>query len=497
MKSFQESPPLYKALGAIGLLALVGFTVAFMNIPWDWSMFMDDTAYNSWMPNVTNMPRAIHDEIFHYLAMGRFYPVKYIANLLKWRYLPNDPYIFRYFNYGVFLLATSIGSLTALQVNRKRLAVSGAFAAGGLFFFLLGSSLLHKPILEIISLNPLGETWVCLFLAMGAFCLVREQWSVKFVLARFFFLVVALSKEPAALVFFASSLHYAYRAWLEPHSRKKWALHAAFDFLLFGLFLAMSLNLLAHSSWEKAAYFGSTPWLTYAHDFFYKLARYALWTSPFVAGFIYCRREIVSFFRDPALGGAIIFFATFAMSYEVFMSSQGIVAYQEVPAAMGFFCLFALLTAALAASGALERAVYRSGLVLLLLFCLSYYVSLSRWQRFVRGIVEPRRAVTNLIQTGYTFTIFVPFGEIYGHLELLLKQYNPSSQVFEIDKNVASLEPRLRGKIFVFEFPTYMGDLPKERLSELERMAGGWESVTDAHTYRIYVGKKTFGERPL
>jgi len=497
VKNENQSHALH-TLGIVGVMALVGFVVVFLGIPWDWSMFMDDTLYNAWMPGVTDLSSALRSEIAQYFSLGRFYPVKYIANLLKWRYLPNDPYAFRYFNFGIFLLATSLGAAAALRVNRPTLTQLGSLSLLSLFLFFLGSSVLHKPLLEIISLNPLGETWVCLFFALGSFFLFSEYWATKFLLARFCFLLVALSKEPAALVFFASAAYYGCRAWLEPQFRKKWAIQSGIDLLFFAALLAMALAVMAQGTFTKNAYFAATPWLTYSRDLAYKLMRYALWTAPFFATFFLCRQEIGKLLREKGshLPSAAIFFALFGFSYDVFMASQGIVAYQQVPASMGYFCFFALIAAALAGSGALSKILSRYSVALLLLFSLSYFVSVSRWQRFVRGIVEPRKAMTNLIYTGYPFTVFVPRGEIYGHVQELLKQHNPTSRVFQIGDKPGGQMPQASGKIFVFEFPTYMGELPKEQLVELEQMAGGWASVTDARTYRIYVGNKTFNGNP-
>lgn len=486
------------ALAAIGLLALTGFAVAFANVAWDWSMFMDDTLYNTWMPGVRDVGAAFREEIKTYLALGRFYPVKYIANLLKWRYLPNDPFAFREFNFAVFLLTAAFGALAALRVCRERLRGAGwsLAQAAAAFLFLVGGALLHKPLLEVISLNPLGETWVCLFFAMGAFCLFHEHWLARAVLARFFFLLVALSKEPAALAFFAAGAYGAARAFLEPRARARWAVSAAIDFSLFAFFLGTALYVMAHGTFTRNAYFLTTPWLTYAHDFVYKLLRYALWTSPFLAAFLLCRRHLARILRerDPRLLAALVFFASFGLAYDVFMASQGIVAYQQTPAAIGYFGLFSTLLAALFSDAEAGRTLARRGAVLLCLFCLSYYVSVGRWLRFVRGMVEPRKAVVNLIQTGGELSLFVPRGEVFGHVELLLKQFNPASHVFDVNDDLARVAPNLHGKVVAFEFPVYMGNLDPAALTRLEALVGGWASVSDAGTYRIYVGKKTFGE---
>lgn len=457
---------------------------------------MDDTLYNTWMPNVSDFRSALWAEIQQYFHLGRFYPVKYIANLLKWRYLPNDPFIFRYFNFGVFILTISFGALAALTVSRAQFAKFNRLALGGLFIFFVGSALLHKPLLETISLNPLGETWVCFFFTLGSFFLFQKNRISSLFLSRLCFLLVALSKEPAALAFFALFVYSATRSWLEPQARKKWALNAAIDLLLFLALLTLALSVMAQGTFTKNAYFSTTPWLTYAQDLLYKLARYALWTSPFLALFMACRRELWQMLRDKhsQLLPAALFFGSFAFSYDVFMSSQGIVAYQQVPAAIGYFCLFSVITAALAASGALGEKIAKYGLPLLLLFSFSYLVSIGRWQRFVRGFVEPRKAVMNLIHSGQQITIFVPRGEILGHITELLKEHNPTSKVFQVGDKYGEQELPIVGRVFVFEFPIYMGNLPPKLLAEVEEIAGGWASVSDARTYKIYRGNKLFAD---
>ncbi len=485
-------------MGAVGCMALAGFIVVLLGIPWDWSMFMDDTLYNTWMPSVTDFRAALWNEITQYFALGRFYPVKYIANLLKWRYLPNDPYVFRYFNFAVYLVSIALGAAAAIKASRTKLSDVSRFSVFALFVFLIGSSFLHKPLLETISLNPLGETWVCFFFALGSLFLFQESWTYKHVLSRVCFLLVALSKEPAALVFFAMSAHYAAQAWLEPESRKKWTIYAAVDFSIFVILLGLALSVMAQGVFTKGAYFPATPWLAYSRDLVYKLARYALWTSPFLALFAACRKELwaLAMERRSTFLPATIFFGGFGFSYDVFMSSQGIVAYQQVPAAIGYFCLFSMITACLTGSGALGEKVVKLGAPLLLLFCFSYFVSVGRWQRFVRGIVEPRRAVVNLIRSGNQLTLFVPRGEIIGHIQELLKEYNPKSKVFAFGEKPGGHSPETVGRVFAFEFPIYMGDLPPELLAEVEMQVGGWASITDARTYRIYVGKRVSGESP-
>lgn len=473
-------------LGLVGALSLVGFLAVFVNIPWQWNMFMDDTLYNQWMPAIGDIWPAFLKEVREYWTLGRFYPVKYLANLLKWRFLPNDPYVFRYFNLLVYLSAVAAGAMAALT------AVGITKGRGLLLLFAVGASVLHKPLLEVISLNPIGETWVCLFLGLGAWALFSRHWFCRYFLARFFFLLVALAKEPAALVFFASSLHYLYLAWAEKSERKKYFGQAALDLVFFAGFFSLALYTMAQGSFTKGAYFNSPPWLRYVRDFFYRLARYALWTSPFLAAFCFAWRDLWALARrtDARAIAASVFFALFAASYLVFMSTQGIVAYQETPASMALYGLFLVLVFALWRSDAPQWLAGRKGAFLLLLFCVSYFISVSRWERFVRGIVEPRQALDNVLEIAKGDTVLVPVGEIISHVNVLATK--SGNHAFQIDAETLGHPEKFRGRVFVFEFPYYMGNLDPAALAELERSLGGWRKVIDARSYRIYVGNKEY-----
>lgn len=472
-----------RLLGLVGIGALVGFLAVFLNIPWEWSMFMDDTIYNGWMPKVASIGQTIQDEIKAYWSLGRFYPVKYLANLLKWKYLPNDPYAFRYFNFAIFLLFSSALAAAVIRAAKP----SHERANWGLFLFLLGGALLHKPLLETISLNPIGETWVCLFFALGAACLLSPSFLLSAIVARLFFVLAAMSKEPAALVFFASAGRYALLAWREEGKRKQHLAQALVDLALFVFFLSLAVSVMRQASFTRDTYF-NTPWLLYARDFAYKVARYSLWTAPFLLGFAFCWRQILGRLRESKKFSAnATFFFLMGSSYLVFMSTQGRVAYQEIPASIALFGLYGLITAELFQSGAATSLLRRHGPLLAAVFSLSLLISVGRWERFVRGIVEPRRAVENLMQTSGEMSLFVPISEMEGHLALMAKELNPSAKIFPINANLAESKARATGRIYVMEFPYYMGKFSPEQHRQLEQVFGPWQSVADGHSYRIYV----------
>lgn len=477
------------ALAAAGAFSLVAFLVVFVNIPWQWSMFMDDTLYNAWMPNIRNVGSAIKAEISVYWQLGRFYPVKYVANLLKWRFLPNDPYVFRYFNLGVFLASAACCVGSALLILRP-----AARADRLLFFvFLLGSVFLHKPLLEVISINPLGETWVFFFFSLGSLCLFARNRFVSGWLARLLFVLVCLSKEPAALVFLASAARYAYLCIRAENAGEKRAAlcNAAIDAAIFAFFLSLAFYVMSQGSFTRGAYFSTTPWGRYTKDFFYKIARYALWTSPFLFLFAANARSLMNLFSRERIRemGAVIFFSAFGAGYLVFMSTQGIVAYQDIPASMAFFCLFSLLAVFVLETESLDRKLAAA---FVLLFCFSFFISVSRWERFVRGIVEPRLAMENLLSVGGPMTVVVPVGEISGHVNLIKQKLNPDAVVLEAGADLAGQAPKFRGKLYFFEFPFYMGPVDPGILEEVSLLAGGWVSISDAKSYRIYRSKKEF-----
>lgn len=478
-----------RILAVLGLISFVGFLAVFLNVPWEWNMFMDEVQTNTWMPFVPSVLDELKKEIAYFWGLGRFYPAKYLVNILKWKYLPNDPFVFRYFNFLVFFASTAAMALAALKAAGYRLGKEAA----GFFIFSLGAVILHKPTLEVISLSSIGEGGASLFLALGTLCLFSGNRFLKWGVARIFFLLVALSKEPAAIVFFASACFYAVFAWREPERRRSSLANALADLLIFFSLLGLVVHVMLQGSFTKGAYFGSTPWMRYATDFIYTSARYALWTSPFLAFFLMFSggfKRLLARENASALA-ASAFFLVFGLSYMAFMSTQGRAAYQTVPSSFALFGLFSLLSAWILREGGSWLLGGKRGVLLLALFACSYFISVSRWERFVRGIVEPYRAVANLLNAGGPMTLLVPVGELRGHLEVMAKAANPEALILDIDSSLPVREKDFRGKVFVLEFPYYMGELGG-KLPELEEMGGGWAGVSDGGSYRIYRWKRAF-----
>lgn len=470
-------------LATLGLFPITAFLLIFANIPWEWNLFMDDFQYNSWMPHVTNIGDAFLKEIKTYWALGRFYPVKYLANLLKWGLLPNDPFVFRVFNLSVF------GISAILLVKSLRLPLS-------LTIFLVGSVFFHKPLLEIIALNPLGETWVVFFLSLGVFSFTRENFISKELGSRLCFLLAYLAKEPACFIFLALASVHALSYFVNRAETQKTSIipRIFVDLSLFIGSLGLSFYVMQMGSFTKTAYFASPSYLIYLYDFLYSQLRYMIWIAPllFVIFYGWWKQGNV-FWKELPKSHFNLFWLGIIFSYLYFgfMSTQGRVAYQQVPASWGLYLAISILFA-----HASERSLLtlfsstRLATLFLLLFCFSLFISLSRWERFVRGYVEPSKFVPTLLSlsNGKKQTLVVPASELSGHLERIVAEEKLPIEVVALYGDPTKLLEKSTGEILLLEFPIYMGELPADWIEKVRLKAGGWKKTQDFGSFRIYRG---------
>ena len=103
----------------LGIFAIVLISIVHASIHWQWSALMDDVNYRIYMPNVGNLLQQFLKEISSYWHEGRFYPFKYLINLLKWRVLPLVPSAFHWFDFLSLLVAISLGAMAVLKHQKK------------------------------------------------------------------------------------------------------------------------------------------------------------------------------------------------------------------------------------------------------------------------------------------------------------------------------------------------------------------------------------------
>ena len=164
---------------------------------WSWSYLMDEIQYLDWMPRIHCLPDAFFSEIRNYLSQGRLYPVKYLMNLIQFAYLPSSPWLFHGLHWGLWALSLSLGYLALCRSFRVERSWVG-------YLSFLGFGAGVRTLLDSVTLLTIAETWVIVFLSAGLYFLDRP------ILSRFFFLLTAFSKEPAACIFAGTA---AYRFW--------------------------------------------------------------------------------------------------------------------------------------------------------------------------------------------------------------------------------------------------------------------------------------------
>lgn|GEM_PF-2114358 len=459
--------------GILGLLVLSGLLIFQVSTHWEWSLLMDDVSYNTWMPKITDVWAAWIQEIRNYWLEGRFYPLKYLANLLKWRYLPLRPSLFHAFNFALLLttLTTLSWTLTRAAHLKSRQAVLN------LFLFLLGFGLIQRPLLDVVALNTLGESWVILFLSLGLHAYEKKRWGyhLGFVLA-------TLCKEPAVVAFAVSAfLHFLEsRYTVDRFDQKQLRLHGMIDAAILLIFLIVyhfmhqappdfhhvylkHYQLLQSSTlhWFGLAFFkcslGLLPILYLATT---------VWMAPAV----------------PQKASWIIrwrfenFCLLFGIGYLwLVAANQSAPGYLLIPSSFAFFSA----AAGFWIRGQGATAMYRSGVrtAFIGLFLLSAAATFYRYQRYTASINESSRLLTTAIQTSQSTLILVNGKEAADMTQLLAEQHkSPALARLVQDDELTRLSVQsFKGPIVLVELTGYFGPIPEPLLHHLEQWAGGWK----------------------
>src|SRR5579863_2648346 len=96
----------------LGMIMAGLFTLLSVSIHWEWNALMDEISFLRWMPTIQSIPSAFLSEVKDYSLSGRFYPVKYIFNLLRWRYTPLHPGLFHFINLLLFFAIAYLAAKT-------------------------------------------------------------------------------------------------------------------------------------------------------------------------------------------------------------------------------------------------------------------------------------------------------------------------------------------------------------------------------------------------
>lgn len=463
-------------LNFFGLTVFVAFFVVQLTSSWEWSILIDDVGYNQWMPKLVTEKGfwgAWGQEIQTYIAAGRFYPLKYAANLVKWGYFPLNTKVFFWFDFCLVTSAIFMGSL----------AVAGR--RNSLVFFIFGIGLLQRQVMEIAALNTVGEGWVILYFAAGLLCYPRP------ILYRLFFVLAALSKEPAIFVFLATTIVYTYQFIQGRRARTSWLLNSLVDLALLSILVGVVVC---------AKYFWADPDNDYTSSFVYLsvsnvkmmimgVARTGVTMIAFLAffGLFYWqdRKSFKELFCDADLFILSLFFGLFFL---VAAAPRGVSGYIIVPESFAFF-----ISAAFLLNRMLQRinwTLLRQMLAAVFLFFLLFY-SVARYSAFARGTNEPISAIHHLLATDSPRLILMNSNEGAAKARLLAADasapvtfhysFNAKDSVEQINKST--------GDVVLLEF-SYFEKYSPEYIAEIGAAVGGWKYEFKRDYYRYFYGVK-------
>lgn len=421
---------------------------------------IDDISYGAYLPHMKSVWSGLRAEVHSYMGYGRFYPVKYLMNILKWRFLPLSPGIFHAFNFTVLLASLAMASIAALPKTVR---------SASLILFCIGTGFLQRPLLDAIALNTIGESWVILFLAIGlAFYPARAG------LYRLFFLLAALSKEPAVVAFAASAAVHGMRK-----DRKACMIDGA---LFVGLLLAIKY-IQSHGSYLASYSFLSR---SAAVGFAMGAMKCLIGIVPLLIPYVWnavLRRSGKVPAEDAQLA---VWAGIFAVLYIALVAPRGTAGYLLMPAA------FALYVAAvrIGVRSLLDARVTRPLVVVFgLCWCACLALSTYRYWIFTRSINEPSRRFNELIDVRHPRLILLNGEEAIIQGRKLVQSKGTPVAV----QNVLGGEmwaAKAPGDTVVLEFSKYFSPIEAGQLSRIEAAAGGWSKIDAEKTYRVLYAKR-------
>jgi hypothetical protein len=462
----------------LGLVAISAYLGVFLATRWEWSFLMDDVTYLGYMPKAQNLLTAFISEFRMYWGDGRFYPIKYIANLLKFRYLPLEPNVFHAFN------MLHLFVILALACVSLKNYFPPMYAPAGGCLFVIGFGLLQRPLLDIVALNTIAEGWVILFLAWGLIL-----WPRRPVAYRLIFLFCSLSKEPAVAVWLASAMVYGICYLYDRPRQKTWLVHAALDMAVF-----VDLALIMKNAQLSGSYTVFYHLWNRQH-----LPLLALGTLKCLIGILPAlslmvldqpKRSLNWEGYGPA-GRFRLFNGMFAVIYLFLVIGRGSVAgFQLIPPAFSLFLI--------AASYVLEMVIHpipdRVWAVFATTFVVVFASSLVRYNRYVCGINESARAYQDLLLTK-TPRLIIFNGEEAADLgqQLADQMHAPvKTMVYENDSKTLREIHHFHGDVILFELSNYFGHYSPITIEALGTAAGGWSHIIDRKVCRIF-----FNQTPL
>jgi len=468
----------FKLLAVGGIIALAGLVLVLIASPCGWSFLMDDVTFLHWMPQANDVLQSWRQAFGTYWDQGRFFPLTFLINILKWRFLPLDPAFFRVVNTALLLAGVGLGSWRIVR------AMPEAASKWPALLFLLGFAALHRPLLDIAAINSISEGWVVLFFAAGMLAIDRHP-----ILYRLAFLACAMSKEPAILAFFASGVYQLLRGRGIGVSSKSGDTHGqdghatisgCVDLAIFATLAVLMAKAKSSGPYlEHYSLFG----MANIKRFAIGLVKCSIGLIPVAILFFGAPKGIL---RKVLTDDTTILCALFGLPYLYLAASWNVTGYLLIPAT---FCVFIIGGVAILELSKNEQLMQRVPFAFLAAFALILCVSLYRFDRTIRSIHEPLIALKALFSSPTPQLVILQGEEevLQGNIivkesgaNVTLKQYNPDNM-----DGIADFP----GDVVLLEATSYFGRLPDAQIEAIGAKAGGWTQRVDGDVYRLFFAK--------
>lgn len=415
---------------------------------------MDDVNYLTWMPHISNLWASFLSEVQSYWIQGRFYPVKYLANLLKWRFLPLQPSLFHFLNLFILSISIWVAGLSVVDESKKKKGFNLIFICS-LFF-------LQRPLWDVIALNSIAETWVIFFSALGFYALAQNS-----NLYLFCFGLASLSKEPAAVLFLASATSL--------FINKKIA-RAFRDLFLFCVFAAIALK-----AKNAGSYLDSYSLISILafKNFWLGLFKIILGALPLIFLLLQKPRGVRQILEEKPILPITFFFAT--VFYLGIISGRNVAGYLLIPASFFIQSLILWVWDRM-------RPQKSWGVLATLLTTLIFILTVFRFLSFTNGINGPSRLVNELTSLNEKTILVINGPEAWAQAKTIIDQKKAPISVFQEHEFQKAVSQPKDQKLVVIELSSYFGRLSKDSLKEWSSLCKNSLREERHLGYRVFYG---------
>jgi len=457
-------------------IALIQFLTFQFTTNWQWSILMDDIAHlrDYSATAAPDVWKCFQNDLAGYMKSGRLHPVKYVMNLIEYRYLAASPF-YPHLLHTVVLIGTL--ALSAWGIVKRSTLSSDRWKY---VLVLVGLGLSQRPLLDIAGLVSIAEPWTAVLLALGLWLFPRSPIGYRLV-----FLLCAFTKEPAVTVFFASGLVHLKTLLLHREQRYSRAFQMIFDLVVF-VALAM---LMRHVS-QGGSYLAGYNLLDVSNisRFGLGIVKVGLGMIPAVLLILWSMREKNIPWKEWVTGKEREWFCLFfAISYLILVTPRGVPGYLLIPPAFAVWFLFSGLITSLFPRNISNRYVTWG---IAVVFLLSSTVSFVRYTRYIGGINEVTSAFHALRMTSNPRMVLSNAMEVSMTSTWLAEDEGVPVQFKSIETG-AIWDPKtllagFDGDVVLVECTQYFGPLPAEFLAIYENYFGGWTQQSKQRYFKIW-----------